>query len=100
MNPSITGSPVDDPPGGAWQLRWEWAFPSLLAVAYAMLFEDVAGGGNIRRCANEPCGRAFVAKRSDNIYCRTQCLNAAHQRKWRREDKVRREQEREAGAGE
>jgi hypothetical protein len=80
---SRSTDPAERPsPPGRWVSGW--SYPSLLSVAYTLLYRELVSGRYARFCANETCRRAFFGNRPDNIYCTERCRRAQKQRAYRR----------------
>ena len=74
-----------DEEGGRWVERWH--FPSLLAACYTMLHLDLTKQRAVRICASDKCDNAFIAERSDRMYCTPRCKNAHKMRLKRAKDR-------------
>ncbi|MET7780083.1 hypothetical protein ABZT28_30745 [Streptomyces sp. NPDC005388] len=71
--------------------------PTVYSVCFLQLYNHLAEGAIVRRCANEPCGRAFVRQRgraeygqhrtTGVKYCSRECARAQAQRELRRRRK-------------
>lgn len=59
---------------GKWRMHWR--FPSLISVAYYMVYKDLAGGRMIRECAAHDCTKNYIANAStDRKWCSPKCAN-------------------------
>jgi hypothetical protein len=72
--------------GGARRFTgWKsgWRYPSLLSAAYGQLLSALERGLRPGFCSNPTCGKAFLGKRSDQVYCSPRCLNTVKHRSLR-----------------
>ncbi|MDI6872069.1 MAG: CGNR zinc finger domain-containing protein [Bacillota bacterium] len=83
VHPTLTLSDDHETQPDGFTYSGEWSYPSLLAVAYMMLYLDFTGNRRLHFCANDRCRKPFVTDRTDRIYCSARCLNATKHRKYR-----------------
>ncbi|MDK2887922.1 MAG: hypothetical protein PWP72_800 [Thermoanaerobacter sp.] len=59
------------------QWHTHWQAPSLLHCCYLLVWFDLTGLREYRRCRHRPCGGFFVATRPNVDYCSTRCYENA-----------------------
>lgn len=58
-----------------WSTHWQ--APSLLHYCYLLMWLDLTGLRQYRRCKHRPCERFFIATRPNVDYCSTRCYENA-----------------------
>lgn len=59
------------------QWATHWQAPSLLHYCYLLMWFDLTGLRQYRRCQHRPCGGVFIATRPNVDYCSTRCYENA-----------------------
>jgi hypothetical protein len=64
--------------GAGGQLEQSWRCSTLLEAVYLMLYLDLTGGSELRKCARQTCSNYFrLGSQGGSLYCSNKCTSLA-----------------------